>query len=215
MVLFFTSTATDPPATIYMGRDKVENEDLIKYGTTDDVWFHVDKLSSAHVYLKIPPGVESWEKIPQALLIDCAQLVKANSIEGNKKPNITVIYTPWDNLKKSGDMAVGQVAFHNDKRVKRGKRIVHIAQRENVIVNRLNKTKVEREVDHEQEKIDRQKAESAVRRAAAVEQKKAEQELARQRAAEKEAKSYDRLFEGMDEDDLPQKSVQEMEDDFM
>ncbi|KIO27011.1 hypothetical protein M407DRAFT_73737, partial [Tulasnella calospora MUT 4182] len=168
-------------------------------------------LSSAHVYLKLPPGVESWEAIPQTLLIDCAQLVKANSIEGNKKPNITVIYTPWDNLKKSGDMAVGQVAFQNDKRV----RSFHVAQRENVIVNRLNKTKVERAVDHEQEKIDREKAESAVRRAAAVEQKKAQQELARQRAAEKEAKSYDRMFEGMDEEDLPQKSVQEMEDDFM
>ncbi|KAG8924450.1 hypothetical protein FRC01_011495 [Tulasnella sp. 417] len=201
-----------------MGRDKVENEDLIKYGTTADIWFHVDKLSSAHVYLKLPQGVDSWENIPQALLIDCAQLVKVweflckfNRRYRNKKPNITVIYTPWDNLKKSGDMAVGQVAFHNDKRVKR----VHVAQRENVIVNRLNKTKVEREVDHEQEKIDREKAESAVRRAAAVEQKKAQQELARQRAAEKEAKSYDRLFEGMDEEDLPQKSVQEMEDDFM
>ncbi|KAG8964036.1 Coiled-coil domain-containing protein 25 [Tulasnella sp. 425] len=194
-----------------MGKDKVENEDLIKYGTTADIWFHVDKLSSAHVYLKLPPGVESWENIPQTLLVDCAQLVKANSIEGNKKSNITVIYTPWDNLKKTGDMAVGQVAFHNDKRVKR----VHVPQRENFIVNRLNKTKVEREVDHEQEKIERQKVESAVRRAAAAEQKKAEQELARQRAAEKEARSYDRLFEGVDEEDLPQKSVQEMEDDFM
>lgn len=51
-----------------------------------------------------------------------------------------------------------------------GPRSVHVPQRENVIVNRLNKTKVEREVDHEQEKIERQKVESAVRRAAAAEQ---------------------------------------------
>ncbi|KAG8988877.1 hypothetical protein FRB90_002508 [Tulasnella sp. 427] len=85
---------------------------------------------------------------------------------------------------------------------------VHVPQRENAIVNRLDKTKAERDVDHEQEKIDRQKAESAVRRAAAVEQKKAKQEIARQRAAEKEAKSYDRLFEGMDEvDDAPQNTI--------
>ncbi|KAG9308772.1 hypothetical protein JVU11DRAFT_11564 [Chiua virens] len=47
MVHFFTSV--DPPATIYMGKDKVENEDLIKYAWPQDVWFHVDKLSSAHV----------------------------------------------------------------------------------------------------------------------------------------------------------------------
>ena len=39
-----------------------------------------------------------WEKIPEKLLIDCAQLVKANSIEGNKKNDQTIIYTPADNL---------------------------------------------------------------------------------------------------------------------
>lgn len=43
--------------------------------------FHVDKLSSAHIYLRLAEGVD-WEKIPQDLLIDCAQLTKANSIEG-------------------------------------------------------------------------------------------------------------------------------------
>lgn len=63
----------------------------------------------------MPEGMV-WDKIPEPLLIDCAQLVKANSIEGpslylwsvypsdrqlagNKKDNITIIYTPGDNLK--------------------------------------------------------------------------------------------------------------------
>lgn len=46
---------------------------------------------------------------------------------------------------------------------------VHVSKRENPIVNRLNKTKVEKMVDHEQERVDRIKAESAVRRAAAAE----------------------------------------------
>ena len=45
---------------------------------------------------------------------------------------------------------------------------MHVAKRENPIVNRLNKTKVERAVDHEQERIERIKAETAVRRAAAA-----------------------------------------------
>ena len=57
------------------------DEDLIKYAWPQDVWFHVDKLSSAHVYLRMPEGM-AWEAIPEALLVDCAQLVKANSIEG-------------------------------------------------------------------------------------------------------------------------------------
>lgn len=38
-------------------------------------------------------------------------------LQGNKKDNITVIYTPWSNLKKDGSMAVGQVGFHDPKKV--------------------------------------------------------------------------------------------------
>lgn len=54
MVFYFTSTTVDPPAFIYVGKDKVESksslekpnnipdcyedEDLIKYGWDEDVW---------------------------------------------------------------------------------------------------------------------------------------------------------------------------------
>ena len=81
MVYYFTSTAVDPPAFLYVGKDKVENEDLIKFGWEEDVWFHVDNLSSAHIYLRLKAG-ESWTSISQPLLEDCAQLTKANSIDG-------------------------------------------------------------------------------------------------------------------------------------
>jgi len=36
---------------------------------------------------------------------------------GNKKDNITVIYTPWSNLRKDGSMDVGQVGFKDPKKV--------------------------------------------------------------------------------------------------
>ena len=42
----------------------------------------MDKLSSAHVYLRMPKGL-TIEDIPKEVLIDCAQLVKNNSIQGN------------------------------------------------------------------------------------------------------------------------------------
>jgi NFACT protein RNA binding domain len=57
------------------------DEELIKHGWEEDVWFHVDNLSSAHIYVRLPDG-ETWDKISEPLLIDCAQLTKANSIEG-------------------------------------------------------------------------------------------------------------------------------------
>jgi hypothetical protein len=37
---------------------------------------------------------------------------------GNKKDNVTVIYTPWSNLKKDGSMAVGQVGFKDPRKVR-------------------------------------------------------------------------------------------------
>uniref|UniRef100_A0A8B9DFZ8 Coiled-coil domain-containing protein 25 n=1 Tax=Anser cygnoides TaxID=8845 RepID=A0A8B9DFZ8_ANSCY len=81
MVFYFTSGAAPAVYTIYMGKDKYENEDLIKYGWPEDIWFHVDKLSSAHVYLRLHKG-QTVEDIPKEVLIDCAHLVKANSIQG-------------------------------------------------------------------------------------------------------------------------------------
>ncbi|KAL4080581.1 hypothetical protein J3A83DRAFT_4200629 [Scleroderma citrinum] len=158
----------------------------------------------------MPVGME-WEAIPQALLVDCAQLVKANSIEGNKKDNITIIYTPAGNLKKQGDMAVGQVAFHSDQKVKR----VHVAKRENPIVNRLNKTKVEKQVDHELERIERIKKENAEKRIIAAQKNKEEAELAKQRAEEKAARSYDLLFDVEEDPDVPKLTGKAIEEDFM
>ncbi|KXL47430.1 MAG: hypothetical protein FE78DRAFT_88306 [Acidomyces sp. 'richmondensis'] len=192
MVYYFTSNAVEPAAFIYVGKDKVENEDLIAHGWPEDVWFHVDNLSSAHVYLRLRADQgETWDAIPEGLLADCAQLTKANSIEGNKKDNVTVIYTPWSNLKKSGNMATGQVGFKNDKMVKR----VYVKQRENAIVNRLNKTKIEKFPDLRAEKVEREREIRKRDRIKEQERKHEEQRIAKERAQLKWQKDhmYDEL----------------------
>ena len=117
MVFYFT--CSDARYVIYMGRDKYENEELIRYGWPEDLWFHVDKLSSAHVYLRLPKDM-SFDDVPPEMVEECAQLTKLNSIEGCKQNNVPVVYTPWSNLRKSGDMATGQVGFHKNSMVKRG-----------------------------------------------------------------------------------------------
>lgn len=81
MVFYFTSICGE--YTIYMGKDKFENDELIKYGLPEDVWFHVDDLSSAHVYLRMKPGM-AMDNITDELLEQCSCLVKANSIAGCK-----------------------------------------------------------------------------------------------------------------------------------
>lgn len=133
---------------------------------------------------------DSWDSLPEGLIEDCAQLCKANSIEGNKKDNVTVVYTPWSNLMKRGDMEVGQVRAGPrlmSARPCRAARLTHtraagalpartqvgfhnqklvkrfkIPTRKNEIINRLNKTKTERFPDLRAERLARDKA---VRRA--------------------------------------------------
>lgn len=89
MVFFFK---TSEGYTIYMGKDKYENEDLIKYGLPEDLWFHVDDMSSAHVYLRLKKN-ERLEDVPPAVIEQCSQLVKANSIQGCKLHEVYVVYT--------------------------------------------------------------------------------------------------------------------------
>jgi len=45
MVFFYTPR--EDGYVIYVGRDKHENEELLKYGWNKDVWFHVDKVRAA------------------------------------------------------------------------------------------------------------------------------------------------------------------------
>ncbi|KAJ9578640.1 hypothetical protein L9F63_005130, partial [Diploptera punctata] len=118
MVFHFISNVVSPEVLLFMGLDKHENEELIRWGWPEDVWFHVDKLSSAHVYLRLRPG-QTIDDIPTAVLEDAAQLVKANSIQGCKMNDVDVVYTMWSNLKKTDSMEVGQVGFHKDKEVRK------------------------------------------------------------------------------------------------
>ncbi|KAF4580806.1 Coiled-coil domain-containing protein 25 [Ophiocordyceps camponoti-floridani] len=239
MVYYFTSNVVEPPATIYVGKDKFENEDLIKFGWEQDVWcvpgslslasyhghdadhetvsallrFHVDKLSSAHVYLRLRDG-QTWDAIPQDLVVDLAQLTKANSIEGNKKDNMTVIYTPWSNLHKNNAMDVGQVSFKDQRIVKR----VLVPQRENAIVNRLNKTKVEKKPDLQRERDDRLKELRRIEQEALTQRRKEEAKQAQEWKEKKWQKdhAYDDMFT---DESMASSSNQDRgadwEDDFM
>lgn len=126
-----------------MGKDKFENEHLLKHSHPKNIWFHVDNHSSAHLYLQLSneDQLVTFDslKIHESILKQIAQLTKANSIKANKLNNITIIYTPVDNLYTDGSMDAGTVTFHNPKKVKR----VLVSKKENAVVNKLNKTKYE------------------------------------------------------------------------
>uniref|UniRef100_K3WKA0 NFACT RNA-binding domain-containing protein n=1 Tax=Globisporangium ultimum (strain ATCC 200006 / CBS 805.95 / DAOM BR144) TaxID=431595 RepID=K3WKA0_GLOUD len=215
MVFYLTSSEGH---TIYMGKDKFENEDLIRYGFLEDIWFHVDDLSSAHVYLRLPMGKSALDDISETCLEECAQLVKENSIEGSKKKSVNVVYTKWRNLKKTQSMEVGQVGFNHPERV----RTYAVAEKNRDILKALNKTKLEKYPDLEEErrkqellyKVERKKQRQQVEFA----EKKAREEYKQQ----KELRSYSTLM-SRDKIESANKvvasadlsSVNEYEEDFM
>ncbi|KAF8725516.1 hypothetical protein HU200_020046 [Digitaria exilis] len=215
MVFYFKARPEAGDYTIFMGLDKYENEDLIKYGFPEDIWFHVDKMSSAHVYVRLNKG-QTMDDMSEGLLEDCAQLVKANSIQGNKINNIDVVYTPWYNLKKTPSMDVGQVGFHNSKLV----RTIKVEKRINEIVNRLNKTKVERKPDLKAEREAVSAAEKAERKAQLRDKKRKEEMERLEKEKQAEIRSYKGLMvqEKMTSNKQiasGSKTLQELEEDFM
>jgi hypothetical protein len=216
-MVFFFECCGGPDFVVYMGRDKFENEDLIQWGHPEDVWFHADRLSSAHVYLRLPDGM-TIDTIPDEVVEEMCQLTKDNSIEGRKKASIHVQYTYWSNLLKTPDMEVGAVSFHDSKQVKR-----KLVEKKKQIVNRIAKTKVERDVDLQQERLNRderlRRKQADIKRKQKLEEKEEIQRNLEAKAASKKVGGYDDVFADVDNTvtnkSNKKKTVEEVEDDFM
>ncbi|VDO59800.1 unnamed protein product [Schistosoma margrebowiei] len=127
---------------------------------------------------------------------------------GCKLNDVTVVYTKWENLKKTNDMDVGQVAFHNNKAVQK----IVVEKRNGDVIKRLNKTK--EQCQHPDLRGEREKRDIRIKnkeKAVLAAKKKSELEAQKVRAAEAEKRSYDRLFveskmrtneDGYDSDDF-------------
>ncbi|KAI2817810.1 hypothetical protein CBS63078_10585 [Aspergillus niger] len=203
MVYYYTSKVVDPSAFIYVGKDKFENEDLIKHG------LEKDRADALHLGVYLVGSTSITCPVPTYIFAS-GKLTKANSIEGNKKDNITVIYTPWSNLLKDGSMATGQVTFHNHKMVRK----VLVRQRENPIVNRLNKTRIEKFPDLKAEKDEYLKKKQKEERKVREEQRSREKQERREREQLKWQKdhAYDDL---MSEENVQASNNQDRDPDFL
>ncbi|XP_060157285.1 coiled-coil domain-containing protein 25 isoform X8 [Globicephala melas] len=107
-----------------------------------------------------------------------------------KMNNVNVVYTPWSNLKKTADMDVGQIGFHRQKDVK----IVTVEKKVNEILNRLEKTKMERFPDLEAEKECRDREERNEKKAQIQEMKRKEKEEMKKKREMDELRSYSSLM---------------------
>jgi len=210
-MIFFTSSNED--YIIYMGTDKNENEHLIKYGWPEDWWFHVDKLSSAHVYVRCP-RIMGFDQIPTEVVEEACQLVKHNSIKGTKLADTQVVYTPWDNLNKRGDMDIGTIGFHDEKRRHRVR-----VEKDKKLIKRLEGSRTEKEVDYQKSREKRNRKERRKLKKAKNEQY-AQEKKAKKKAkkAKKQMHYEDGVFDGIIQTsnrDMKAMTVEDYEDNFM
>ncbi len=73
-------------------------------------YVHINAYIHAHTNTYMHTYIYTY--IHTQVIEDCCQLVKANSIRGNKLDNVSVVFTPASNLKKTNGMEVGQVCMY-------------------------------------------------------------------------------------------------------
>lgn len=145
----YESTHEDKSVCLLMGKDKYENDLMIKlfYKEMNAVWFHVNNYSSSHVYMLLKDSIKSDVKlldyVTQHHINDAMQLCKSNSVAGNKLQQVEIVLTPFINLKKSGDMDPGQVSFKSTRFLN----YFTCYARDNSVLNRLEKTKLVLDTD--------------------------------------------------------------------
>ena len=86
------------PMTFFVGKNAQDNFDLIDQSNPEDIWFHVNDTSSAHVvYVSSHNNLDKKEK--RHIIKKGAELAKQHSSAKSKK-DVTIVYTQIKNVSK-------------------------------------------------------------------------------------------------------------------
>ena len=95
---------------IQIGKNKFENDELIRDAKSTDIWFHIANAPSCHVVL-----ITLTEKsLPKQVIKRCACLCKSNSSSSSIK-KCEIIYTTISNIECTD--VIGQVIAKNIKKI--------------------------------------------------------------------------------------------------
>ena len=96
--------------TITIGKNAMDNWNIIDKAKSDDLWFHLENIPSSHVIIHMCDK----KIISKDLIYKAAILCKKHS-KLNKVKNVHVIYTMICNVTKATE--VGSVITKNVKRI--------------------------------------------------------------------------------------------------
>lgn len=99
--------------TFYIGENQNENFDVIDLGNPDDLWFHVNKMSSCHVVAILPEDIE--KKDLRYIIKIGAMLCKSNTNKLKSLNNTEIIYAKIKHVVKT--LIPGCVEILNGKTI--------------------------------------------------------------------------------------------------
>jgi predicted ribosome quality control (RQC) complex YloA/Tae2 family protein len=111
----FTEIETDT-FVYWLGKNAKGNDEIIRKANHNDICFHLDNISSAHLILK----VNDTFTVDKHILLHCAQILKEtkSSIAYQK---VNICYTQISNLKRTKKL--GEVTFKNQSMVFKVKKV--------------------------------------------------------------------------------------------
>jgi predicted ribosome quality control (RQC) complex YloA/Tae2 family protein len=108
----FLSLKTDDGSTIYVGRNRSENAELLNGVQPHDIWMHLSGQSSAHVILKV---ASASKKPTPAQLSQAAEACARFSKSASGK--MRVMYTQCRHVHKIAGDKPGLVHYENEKTI--------------------------------------------------------------------------------------------------
>eukprot|EP00897_Mesotaenium_endlicherianum_P010656 jgi/Mesen1/9619/ME000659S08992 len=231
MVFYFKVRPEVGDFTIYMGLDKFENEELIKYGLPEDICLEeekgghegarcrkyrtrgqscIDVMMSMWMSKLSPEGLASVATVGFYVFIFNHTLVLCFDHYTRKRPS----------RSPSLSLRLRRLCLPLTPAASPLVRTARVEKRLNDVVNRLNKTKVERTTDFKAEREAREAQDRAQRKAQLRDKNRREAEERAERERVAEMRSYKGLMAAdkmTSNKDIASKgkSLQELEDDFM
>jgi len=85
----------------HIGKNKVDNFDVIDKGCMNDIWFHSKDVSSCHIVGEIPEDIQSNKKMLNYIIKMGALLCKQNTNKLKRQQKVEIVYTNCKNIIKT------------------------------------------------------------------------------------------------------------------
>jgi len=85
----------------HIGKNELDNFDVIDKGSMRDLWFHAKDVSSCHIVGEIPEDIQSNKKMRNYIIKIGALLCKQNTDKLKSQKKVEIIYTTCKNIAKT------------------------------------------------------------------------------------------------------------------